>query len=460
MKTHANKAQEDKTQPIVKPISKKKNNNEAGFEDNRPDAAIQRKLQVLANTTTAHNQPVQIKQNKTGLPNNLKAGIENLSGYKMDDVKVYYNSDKPAQFQAHAYAQGTDIHLASGQEKHLPHEAWHVVQQKQGRVKPTIQMKGKVNINDDAGLEKEADVMGQKSIDFGTNMPSQVAKPLFAHNMTHGNDSATAQLIKLRFKKTNEDNQGVKKFEPQRLLSIVADLMPEIMEINESKTAGMQITVDYHAKRSGIMGKTNTITTEDKNLFFVKVAWPDDATPDEVIATLMHEIELHITPKWNIHKTLEKKGEEVVKMPNIVKDERQKLGEDIEHKNPETWTLLLKKAVAFKKENVILSIIKDARTHLNNDKLIIEIANKAGVDRKLYDYLLNPEEGIKKWINILTPYVQEEKTPDEKILEVFHQVLKNHTEQELRMIAKGSKMSLEQFNKIVGLQRKWEDEPI
>jgi hypothetical protein len=60
--------------------------------------------------------------------------------------------------------RGTDIHLGPGQEKHLPHEAWHVVQQKQGRVKPTIQMKGKVNINDDIGLEKEADVMGLKAI--------------------------------------------------------------------------------------------------------------------------------------------------------------------------------------------------------------------------------------------------------------------------------------------------------
>jgi hypothetical protein len=47
-------------------------------------------------------------------------GIENLSGFSMSDVKVHYNSDKPAQLQAHAYAQGTDIHLASGQEKHLP----------------------------------------------------------------------------------------------------------------------------------------------------------------------------------------------------------------------------------------------------------------------------------------------------------------------------------------------------
>ncbi|MFT4600348.1 MAG: hypothetical protein ACI857_000522 [Arenicella sp.] len=107
--------------------------------------------------------PIQRRENKTGLPDNLKSGMENLSGLSLDDVKVHKNSDKPAQLNAHAYAQGTNIHLGPGQEKHLPHEAWHVVQQKQGRVKPTMQMKGKVNVNDDAGLEKEADVMGNKS---------------------------------------------------------------------------------------------------------------------------------------------------------------------------------------------------------------------------------------------------------------------------------------------------------
>ncbi|RIJ50871.1 DUF4157 domain-containing protein [Maribellus luteus] len=103
-------------------------------------------------------------ENDTGLPDNLKSGIENLSGFSMDDVKVHRNSDEPAKVQAHAFAQGTNIHLAPGQEKHLPHEAWHVVQQKQGRVKPTFQMKGQVNVNDDPGLETEADVMGAKAI--------------------------------------------------------------------------------------------------------------------------------------------------------------------------------------------------------------------------------------------------------------------------------------------------------
>ncbi|WP_300355592.1 DUF4157 domain-containing protein [Fluviicola sp.] len=109
-------------------------------------------------------ETTQLKENKTGLPDNLKSGVENLSGHSLDDVKVHYNSDKPSALQAHAYAQGTDIHVAPGQEKHLPHEAWHVVQQKQGRVQPTRQLKGTTNINDDSALEKEADVMGAKSL--------------------------------------------------------------------------------------------------------------------------------------------------------------------------------------------------------------------------------------------------------------------------------------------------------
>ncbi len=103
------------------------------------------------------------KKNNTGLPDHLKSGIEHMSGISMDDVKVHYNSSQPKQLNAHAYAQGNQIHFASGQEKHLPHEAWHVVQQKQGRVKATQQLKGNVSINDDKVLEQEADVMGEKA---------------------------------------------------------------------------------------------------------------------------------------------------------------------------------------------------------------------------------------------------------------------------------------------------------
>lgn len=131
------------------------------------------KAEKIRNNTQAESLGKTVKQlaaesppksNNSGLPDNLKSGIESLSGVSMDHVKVNYNSDKPAQLNAHAFAQGSEIHLASGQEQHLPHEAWHVVQQAQGRVKPTTQMKGDVPVNDDKHLEHEADVMGAKAL--------------------------------------------------------------------------------------------------------------------------------------------------------------------------------------------------------------------------------------------------------------------------------------------------------
>ena len=122
--------------------------------------------------------PVQLEaasppsRNRTGLPNELKAGIESLSGVSLDPVEVHYNSSQPAQLDALAYAQGTHIHVAPGQERHLPHEAWHVVQQAQGRVQPTRQLTQGVPVNDDQTLEQEADVMGAKALQMKVE-PSQ-----------------------------------------------------------------------------------------------------------------------------------------------------------------------------------------------------------------------------------------------------------------------------------------------
>lgn len=101
--------------------------------------------------------------NRTGLPDALKAGVEALSGLAMDDVRVHRNSSLPAAIGAFAYTKGSDIHVAPGQERHLPHEAWHVAQQKQGRVRPTMQLKAGAPVNDDPTLEREADDMGARA---------------------------------------------------------------------------------------------------------------------------------------------------------------------------------------------------------------------------------------------------------------------------------------------------------
>jgi len=91
--------------------------------DNSPYSQRYAHLTSLTNNNIQKQPVSQLSKDSHSLPDNVKHGVESLSGISMDDVKVHYNSAKPAQLNAHAYAQGTDIHLASGQEKHLPHEA-------------------------------------------------------------------------------------------------------------------------------------------------------------------------------------------------------------------------------------------------------------------------------------------------------------------------------------------------
>lgn len=130
-------------------------------------------------------QPFQLKaKNETGLPDGLKSGVEELSGQNLDDVKVHFNSSEPADLQAHAFARGSDIHVAPGQEKHLPEEAWHSSQQKAGRVRANTEVNGQP-VNDQENLESEAKNMGAKAMQLNSD-PAQLAAKGFSPGASRG----------------------------------------------------------------------------------------------------------------------------------------------------------------------------------------------------------------------------------------------------------------------------------
>lgn len=105
--------------------------------------------------------PIQKKDSSnSGIDDQTKTVFEQLSGHSFSDVKVHYNSDKPNKIGAHGFAQGTQVYLAPGQNRHLHHELWHVAQQKSGRVTANLSM-NHLSINTDKSLEKEADQMGE-----------------------------------------------------------------------------------------------------------------------------------------------------------------------------------------------------------------------------------------------------------------------------------------------------------
>lgn len=144
--------------------------------DDSPQAGLLRTIQRMADDSPRVKQlrgvqhmaddaakPAAPGGQRGAMPGPLRTGLEQLSGMDLSGVSVNYNSSKPAQLNAHAYTEGQHIEIAPGQAHHLPHEGWHVVQQMQGRVKPTVEARGQA-INDDSGLEREADVMGAKAL--------------------------------------------------------------------------------------------------------------------------------------------------------------------------------------------------------------------------------------------------------------------------------------------------------
>ena len=180
------------------------------------------------------------RESVLGLPQPLKTAMESASGFSLDDIHVHYNSIKPAAVQALAYTQGTEIHIRPGQEQHLPHEAWHAVQQKQGRVKPTLQFDGK-SINDEQDLELEADSMEKKSgivyreRSTGLIQPQQVMDTLRAGSASATRPSPTVQASPIqRLKiKTSQAHKEVdikdREVDLKKFEALIIDLLESRM---------------------------------------------------------------------------------------------------------------------------------------------------------------------------------------------------------------------------------------
>lgn len=103
-------------------------------------------------------EPIERNTDAAPLPPTLRTEIESMSGHDLSAVEVHHNSSLPASVGALAYTQGSQIHLAPGQEHHLPHEAWHAVLQTPGRVVSKATANDEP-LNDDTALEREADIM-------------------------------------------------------------------------------------------------------------------------------------------------------------------------------------------------------------------------------------------------------------------------------------------------------------
>jgi Domain of unknown function (DUF4157) len=195
------------------------------------------------------------KINMTGLPDTLKAGVETLSGLSLDDVHVHYNSSQPVEVQALAYTQGTEIHIGPGQEQHLAHEAWHVVQQKQGRVMPTIRLQG-TPINDNARLEREADDIGKEVASFSESQ-NPVSNDVMPKSTASAHNVIQRVRTKKREKKLRVEMKG-KKSKKTEEEEIVID-EATLALIDDAQNAALAQIAEAIHKTAG--GNPNTNTT-------------------------------------------------------------------------------------------------------------------------------------------------------------------------------------------------------
>lgn len=212
--------------------------------------------------------PVQTrKKSGNGLPEPLRNGIENLSGYSMEHVNVHYNSSRPAQLQAHAYAQGSDIYIAPGEQQYLPHEAWHVVQQMQGRVRPDIQLSG-MHVNLDEGLEREADVMGARSLQ---NQPVSLHSPAPVKISGPGViQGGLKDWVKFGAKALPHLILGAAQFVPgasmaSGLIDVVNSGIGMVKEIRHRKKFFRGSEINLPAACSGVIEKPTTFTDAENN---------------------------------------------------------------------------------------------------------------------------------------------------------------------------------------------------
>lgn len=160
-----------------------------------------------------------------GLPNDTQSKMESSFGADFSGVNFHPNSESATNMGALAYAQGNDVHFAPGQfnpgtqsgDELIGHELAHVEQQRAGRVQPTQQAKG-MNVNADAGLEKEADDQGRMAA-AGKAVQKKAATGAGGNNgegsaqlKTNGEDPLKVDQGQITFDSEGNDSAGSRYF--------------------------------------------------------------------------------------------------------------------------------------------------------------------------------------------------------------------------------------------------------
>lgn len=125
---------------------------------------------LLGATSTVSDafQPAAQLQNESvnGISHSENNAVKELSGGKVDlhesGAKVETTSSSDSRLKSvGARSMAVQGQAIVGDSRDRGHEIWHLAQQEMGQVQPTTEING-TPVNDDKGLENDADVKGAK----------------------------------------------------------------------------------------------------------------------------------------------------------------------------------------------------------------------------------------------------------------------------------------------------------
>lgn len=343
-------------------------------------------------STQAHKMCITPFTLAKPLPDSIRRGIEFLSGYDMSDVQVHYNSPWPEYFQAQAFAYGTDIYLSPGAESSLAHEAWHVVQQKQGRVQVT----GSINdywFNDERELEEEADKASEiiRLHSFQGDCQSQtgqlkkgiVEKPVIQQELAIGEDlyqinnrmSMDALWITIKDNKLLDKIVGKEnlEFKKKLLKEIILDMMYDADTVNGSEDLNEKLTKNKYNMKYVIF---NTWQEFEKEVIIRSAGY--------LAVNQMNKLMKDYPVEKNNQLTNIKIGEEQ-KIKNKLKEDLAKINHDWKRKKrelAEEWKKEYNKLVTEGKNDEDIQKIKKLK-ELNAKKIYDEMKKKLTAKNEL-----------------------------------------------------------------------------
>ncbi|MBK9551285.1 MAG: DUF4157 domain-containing protein [Saprospiraceae bacterium] len=136
------------------------------------------------------------------MPDETLNKMSSSFGTDFSDVNIHSDSKSATDAGALAYTQGNDIHFAPGQydpssqsgQELLGHELTHVQQQREGRVQANNEVNG-MPLNDDKGLEAEADEGGRMAVQMKEDSIKTASKLVTQSNIIQKKSSFVIQMI-------------------------------------------------------------------------------------------------------------------------------------------------------------------------------------------------------------------------------------------------------------------------